>query len=166
MAYFIFLKYLRSLEEFMKNPHVQIPAKSPCANFQSLGKFKNPIFNSKILFLHFWPGQPYGPLGLLAQPAPLAPLLSRVEATLAGPSGPCVGGIFVEVRLPFWFVSSKLVASLSSLCQVGLGCQLRLPPTLTDHCRFFSSPPATLRHPASNLEMPSEVFTPRLDFPP
>jgi hypothetical protein len=64
MAYFIFLKYLRSLEEFRKNPHVKIPPKSPCANFQSLGKFKNLIFNSKIIFLRFRPGQPYGPLGL------------------------------------------------------------------------------------------------------
>ncbi len=36
MAYFIFLKYLRSLEEFRKNPHVKIPPKSICANFQIL----------------------------------------------------------------------------------------------------------------------------------
>jgi hypothetical protein len=47
MSYFIFLKYLRSLEEFRKNPCVKIPPKSPCANFQSLGIFKNPIFYSK-----------------------------------------------------------------------------------------------------------------------
>jgi hypothetical protein len=64
MAYFIFVKYLRSLEEFRKNPHVKIPPKSPYANFQSLGNFKNPIFNSKNIFLRFRPGQPYGPLGL------------------------------------------------------------------------------------------------------
>jgi hypothetical protein len=64
MAYLIFLKYLRILEEFRKNPHVKIPPKSPQANFQSLGKFKNPIFNSKIIFLRFRPDQPYGPLGL------------------------------------------------------------------------------------------------------
>jgi hypothetical protein len=44
MAYFIFLKYLRRLEEFRKNPHVKIPPKSPCANFQSRGIFKNSIF--------------------------------------------------------------------------------------------------------------------------
>jgi hypothetical protein len=62
MAYYIFLKSLRSLEEFRKNPHVKIPPKSPCANFQSLGKFKNPIFNSEILFLRFRPGRPCGPL--------------------------------------------------------------------------------------------------------
>jgi hypothetical protein len=49
-----FLKSLRSLEEFRKNPCVQIPPKSTCVNFQSLGKFKNPIFNLKILFpIHF-----------------------------------------------------------------------------------------------------------------
>jgi hypothetical protein len=63
MAYYIFLKSLRSLEEFRKNPHVKIPPKSPCANFQSLGKFKNPIFNLEILFLRFRPGRPCGPLG-------------------------------------------------------------------------------------------------------
>jgi hypothetical protein len=62
MAYYIFLKYLRSLEEFRKNPHVKIPPKSPCANFQSHGKFKNLIFNSEILFLRFRPGRPCGPL--------------------------------------------------------------------------------------------------------
>jgi hypothetical protein len=97
MAYFIFLKYLRSLEEFRKNHHVKIPPKSPCANFQSLGKFKNPIFNSKILFLRFRPGQPYGPLDLwpnrpLSSRGPKPPLLahlarasvasSRAKATL------------------------------------------------------------------------------------
>jgi hypothetical protein len=47
MAYFIFLKSLRSLEEFRKNPHVKIPHKSPCANFQSLGTFKNQILFGK-----------------------------------------------------------------------------------------------------------------------
>jgi hypothetical protein len=58
-----FLKSLRSLEEFRKNPHVKIPPKSPCANFQSLGNFKNPIFNSEILFPCFRHGRPCGPLG-------------------------------------------------------------------------------------------------------
>jgi hypothetical protein len=84
----------------------------------------------------------------------------------AGPSSPCIGGVFTKVCFPFLFASSELVASLSSLYQVGPGCQLHLPPPPADHCRFFSSPPATPRRPASNLEMPSEVFTPRLDSPP
>jgi hypothetical protein len=77
MAYYIFLKSLRGLEEFRKNPHVKIPPKSPSTNFQSLAKFKNPIFNSKILLLHFRPGYPSRPTRPSAQPAPLAPLLSR-----------------------------------------------------------------------------------------
>jgi hypothetical protein len=47
MAYFIFLKSLRSLGEFRKNPHVKIPPKSPFANFQSLGIFKNQILFEK-----------------------------------------------------------------------------------------------------------------------
>jgi hypothetical protein len=50
MAYYIFLKSLRSLEEFRKNPHVKIPPKSPSTNFQSIDKFKNSIFNSEISF--------------------------------------------------------------------------------------------------------------------
>jgi hypothetical protein len=50
MTYFIFLKYLRSLEEFKKNPHVKIPPKSFCANFQSLDIFKYQIFIRKRIF--------------------------------------------------------------------------------------------------------------------
>jgi hypothetical protein len=61
MAYFIFLKYLRSLEEFRKNPHVKIPPKSSCANFQSLGIFKNQILFRKEFFRRFWPIRPFGP---------------------------------------------------------------------------------------------------------
>jgi hypothetical protein len=50
MAYYIFLKSLRSLEEFWKNPHVKIPPKSPSTNFQSLDKSKNPILIRKLFF--------------------------------------------------------------------------------------------------------------------
>jgi hypothetical protein len=60
MAYFIFLKYLRSLEEFRKNPCVQITPKSPCANFQSLGIFKNSISITKEIFFNFRPNRPSG----------------------------------------------------------------------------------------------------------
>jgi hypothetical protein len=59
MACYIFLKSLRSLEEFRKNPLVKIPPKSPSTNFQSLGKFKNPILIQKFLFfLIFGPAYP------------------------------------------------------------------------------------------------------------
>jgi hypothetical protein len=166
MAYYIFLKSLRRLEEFRKNPHVKIRPKSPCANFQSLGEFRNPILNSKILFPCFRLGRPCGPLGCLAQPAPLASLLSLAEFNLAGTTSPRVDGVFVEVCFPFWFAASEVAASLSSLYQVGPGCQIHLPPPSVDRCHFLAPPPATPCRPASNLEMPGEVFTPCLDSPP
>jgi hypothetical protein len=40
MAYFYFPKILEKLEEFRKNPHVQIPSKSPYRNSQSLAKIQ------------------------------------------------------------------------------------------------------------------------------
>jgi hypothetical protein len=87
MAYFIFLKYLRSLEKFRKNPHVKIPPKSPCANLQSLGIFKNQILFRKEFFLTFgptgpaasWPIQTFGLAAVLFfpptdRPPPPSPL--------------------------------------------------------------------------------------------
>jgi hypothetical protein len=121
MAYYIFLKFLRSLEEFRKKPHVKIPPKSPCANFQSLGKFKNPIFNSEILFLAF------GPADLVAHSAfgpasPLASLPSQAKTALAGPPSPRVGRVFMEIRFPFGSRLPSWPPLLSSLCQVGPSC--------------------------------------------
>jgi hypothetical protein len=81
MAYYNFLKSLRSLEEFRKNPHIKIPPKSPPTNFQSLVIFKNPIFIPTQIFLQHSaqsapaasrPTQPFGPFsptGLLPPPA-------------------------------------------------------------------------------------------------
>jgi hypothetical protein len=74
MAYCIFIKSLRILEEFRKNPCVKISPKSPCANFQSLGKFKIPIFISKRISLQFQPSHPAGLSDLSAQMALLAQL--------------------------------------------------------------------------------------------
>jgi hypothetical protein len=72
------------------------------------------------------PTQPF------AQPAPLASLLSRAEFNLAGLASPCVDGVFAEVCFPFWFALFELAASFSSLCHVGPGYQIRLPPLLAD----------------------------------
>jgi hypothetical protein len=103
MAYFIFLKYLRSLEEFRKNPHVKIPPKSSCANFQSLGIFKNQILFRKEFFRRFWPIRPFGPAtahlrffstGLFLSPSPLGLSLS------AGPAGLHISGAPHGCRLP------------------------------------------------------------------
>jgi hypothetical protein len=77
MAYYIFIKSLTSLEEFRKNPHVKIPPKSPCANFQSLGIFKN-----QILF-----GKELSP-SLSAHPAFRPSLFFTGRFSLPSPTGP------------------------------------------------------------------------------
>jgi hypothetical protein len=64
MAYYIFLKSLRSLEEFRKDPHVKIPPKSP-TNFPSLGKFKIQFLFKKNYSSEF---SPLGPAGLPTPP--------------------------------------------------------------------------------------------------
>jgi hypothetical protein len=137
MAYFIFLKYLRSLEEFRKNHHVKIPPKSLCANFQSLGEFKNQIFNSKKIFLlHFWPGYPYRPTWPLAQPAPLAPLLPQAEAQPTWP-------LSRFAHACRWRISPKM---FSSLIYAFRSRRLLSIPSLTHGPRLLapSSPPRRL----------------------
>jgi hypothetical protein len=130
------------------------------------------LINSKIQFLiqkfFFFT---FGPADLAAHSAfgpasPLASLPLQDETAPAGPPSPRVSRVFTGIRFPFWFVSSELAASLLSLCQVGTSCQFCLPPAPADRCRFHPSPSATPRRPTSDLEMPGEVFTPRLDSPP
>jgi hypothetical protein len=108
MACYIFLKSLRSLEEFKKNPHVKIPPKSPSTNYQSLDKFKNPIFNLEILFF-----LAFGPADLAAHSAfgpagPRWPLPSRRPAQAAQLT--CAVGVIAEVRFLHGFTSSALGA--------------------------------------------------------
>jgi hypothetical protein len=83
MAYFIFLKYLDSLEDFRKNPHVKITPKSPCANFQSLDILKNPIFIRKRTLLRFRPIRPSS-----ARAGPLCPAGHWVDAQPIRPKQP------------------------------------------------------------------------------
>jgi hypothetical protein len=66
MAYYIFIKSLRSLEEFRKNPDVKIPPKSPSTNFPRLGKFKIQFLFEKNSSSEF---SPLGPTGLPTPPA-------------------------------------------------------------------------------------------------
>jgi hypothetical protein len=71
MAYYIFLKSLRSLEEFRKNPHVKIPPKSPSTNFQSLAIIKNHFFIRKRIFFTFGPAAAHSSFFVPAAPPPL-----------------------------------------------------------------------------------------------
>jgi hypothetical protein len=95
MAYYIFLKSLRSLEEFRKNPHIKIPPKSSCANFQSLGIFKNQILFRNHFFLRFRPSP--------EQPRPLRP---QATVRTLGPLGLSSLGVFAKRRLFFEFAQS------------------------------------------------------------
>jgi hypothetical protein len=128
MAYYIFIKSLRSLEKFRKNPHVKISPKSPSTNFQSLGKFKNPIFNSKIIFPCFRPGQSCGPFGLW----PIQPTGRAVPAGQNSPGRPIQAARRSRLRgkyvFPFGSRLPELVASPSSLCQLGPTCQIHPLP--------------------------------------
>jgi hypothetical protein len=117
MTYYIFLKSLRSLEEFRKNPHVKIPPKSP-TNFQSLGKFKNPIFNSEILFLAFGPADP-------------------MARSASGPASPPAASLR-EIRFPFRIMPSR--ASRLSLVSLSTGPHLSDSPP--SPCR-----PTPIRNP-------------------
>jgi hypothetical protein len=114
MAYYIFLKSLRSLEEFRKNPHIKILPKSPSTNFQSLG-------NSKIQFLirKFFslPSQPTGravPAGRNCPGWPIQPARRS-----------CLREKYV---FPFGSRLPEPAASPSSLCQLGPTCQIHPLP--------------------------------------
>jgi hypothetical protein len=100
MAYYVFLKSLRSLEEFRKNPHVKIPPKSPYTNFQSLDKFKNPIFNSEILSLDFGPTN-LRPTRLVSPASPLAAPSPAGRKRPTGPSSPRVGRVITGNTFSF-----------------------------------------------------------------
>jgi hypothetical protein len=170
MAYYIFLKSLRSLEEFRKNPHVKIPPKSPCANFQSLDKFKNPIFNSEILFLRFRPGRPCGPLGrwpsrprwTLSSHGPNSTLSAQLAHVLmvylwkyVFPFGS---------RLPSWPPPSRL--SIKWAWAVSFVFLPRWPTVATSSRRL--RPPRAARPPTSRCQARSSLHAliPPLNFTP
>jgi hypothetical protein len=101
MAYCIFLKSLRSLEKFRKNPHVKIPPKSPSTYFQSLDKFKNPILIRKFhFFLIFGPADPVARLASSPASPQAAP---SPQAEIARPAHPARASVASarEIRFPF-----------------------------------------------------------------
>jgi hypothetical protein len=124
------------------------------------------LLNSKIQFLiqkFFF--LTFGLADLAAHSAfgpasPLASLLPQAKTPLADPSNPCVGGVSAGIRFPFWFAPSELAASPSSLCQAGLGCQLRpSPPAARAHPRRHRFQ-ATSRRLALRLGCRRAVTTP------
>jgi hypothetical protein len=144
MSYYIFLKSLRSLEEFRKNPHVKIPLKSPSTNFQSLVIIKNQFFIRKRIFLHFRPRtaqRPVGPSDLSAWPlSPMPPLLRVAHTRSAHPGLRGLGVIarshlFFEFAQPGGYAFPSVTATWAPLISsvvspVPLPCALDAPELL------------------------------------
>jgi hypothetical protein len=161
MACYIFLKSLRSQEEFRKNPHLKIPPKSPPTKFQSLAIIKNQIFIQKRIFLHFRPKmaqRPVGPSGLLAQPPPRCPPPPAGCARALGPSRPA------------WPWRNCQKPPLLRVCATRRLRLLPLSPPHGPHLLASSSPPRrpTLAeippcrrspcHPVSSIRCQSKPF--------
>jgi hypothetical protein len=102
----------------------------------------------------------------LPSPAPLvlARFAPQPTGSMLSPFTPNSLGVFAKRCISFNFAHSGNNAfSLSHHCHVGPAHQLHpLPHAGQSQSRrcFSSSPPATLLHPVSNIEMPIEVFTP------
>jgi hypothetical protein len=162
MAYYIFLKSLRSPEEFRKNPHVKISPKSPCANFQSLCIFKNLIFYSEIILLRFQPVRP--------SPSRAGPLCPQAAVHVLGPFGLSSLGVFAKRCLFFEFAQSSNDAfSLSRHYHVGPARQFHPSPHAgrpQSRRHLASLHPITLCRPASSIEMPIKApYSPALILP-
>jgi hypothetical protein len=145
VACYIFLKSLRSLDEFRKNLQVKIPHKSPSINFQSLGKFKNPILFRKFLFfLIFGPADPAACLASGPARPPTAP---SPQAKIARPAHPARASVASSWEMCCLFGSRlpEPAASPSSLCQLGPICHMCLSHR-ADRPRPLSSIPSD--HPA------------------
>jgi hypothetical protein len=122
MTYSIFLKYFRSLEEFRK-----VPPKSSCANFQSLGTFKNLIFIQKEIFFGFRP--------IRTSPAPRWPAPPRrLPAPRSAHSAQAALAYFSKGVFSLTLRTPAETPSLSHHRQVGPACQLHpLPHTGSSH---------------------------------
>jgi hypothetical protein len=121
----------------------------------------------KFFFLAFSPAD-FAAHSAVSPAGPADPLPSQAETTLAIPPSPCVGRVFTEIRFPLWFASSELVASLSSLCQVGPGCQFRLPPPPADRLPRHLRPPRAARPQTSRCpaRYSLHALIPLLNFTP
>jgi hypothetical protein len=139
MTYYIFLKFLRSLEEFRKNPHVKIPPKSPSTNFQSLGKLKKIQFLIQKFFFLISARPTLRPTRPLAQPAHWPRRPHRPKPSLVGPSSLRVGHIFTRNT------SSLLIrtfrAGRLSLVSLTTGPQLSAPSPTSNRPSSPAPPP-------------------------
>jgi hypothetical protein len=141
MAYHIFLKSLRSPEEFMKNPHIKIPPKSPPTNFQSLCIFKKiqNLFGNNSPQILANPDQPR-----LA--GPLRPAGYRARARPTRPEQPWR----ICQKAPLLRVCTVQQRCFLSLMSVPSGPRPSVPPPSSRRPTPIPSPPhlAASDHPA------------------
>jgi hypothetical protein len=152
MACYIFLESLRSLEEFRKNPHVKVPPKSPSTNFQSLGKFKNPILIQKFLFFLIFGS--VDPAACLASGPARPPAMPSLQAKIARSAHPARASVASswEIRFPLRFTPSQ--AGRLSLVSLSTGPHLSdvsSPLRRPTPAAFFRPlrPPRAARPPTS-----------------
>jgi hypothetical protein len=165
MAYYIFQKSLRSQEEFRKNHHVKIPPKSRSTNFQSLGKFKNPIFNLKTFFFAFGPADP----AARSASCPASPPAVPFPAGRNSPGRPIQPAHRSRLRGKYVFLFGSCLpepaASPSSLCQPGPTCQNQpLPRTGRPRSEFLRA--ATPLHRCPAPRMPPSFYSPPSSLSP
>jgi hypothetical protein len=129
MSYYIFfLKSLWRLEEFRKNPHLKIPPKYPCTNFQSLGKFKNSIFIPKRFPLQIWPSRPSRPLAYSAF-RPSWPYRPNLAQLLTRPLP------LAETSTAIVSVSCRCISTAQdAMAALPPGASPPPPPLLLGHC--------------------------------
>jgi hypothetical protein len=171
MAYYVFLKSLRSLEEFRKNSHVKIPTKSPCTNFQSCQKFKFQIKIQKGFITRigpsfgFRPSRGPFPFSFPNRPLSLSPLGLSLSADPARPLGPAGHASVAPCPIAASLAGKRLTSRClhPSLCLADRWA----PPIITFLRLFLSSavppPPTTTQH----LEMPPpcRYFPPAINPP-
>jgi hypothetical protein len=166
MAYYIFLKSLRSPEEFTKNPHIKIPPKSHPTNIQSLCIFKKSKIYSEIILLRLRPIR-YS----LAEAGPLRPAGHRARARPTRPEQPWR----ICQKAPLLRVSAVRQRRFLSLRSLPSGTRPSVPPLprvgQPQSCRHLTSPHSiTPRRPASSIETPikapySTALIPPLESP-
>jgi hypothetical protein len=159
MAFHIvfFLKSLRILEEFRKNPHIKIPPKSPCRNSQSIAKFKNPLeFKNQFLFVSSPGIQPDHPSFPCTGPSIL-----QAATSLASLFDPCAIGVFLRIHFPFRFVLFSLAPCPSPLTEEQ-ALLVRSIPFLNELPEPATPPPL---HTASSCPAPQALILEMLPYP-
>jgi hypothetical protein len=147
MACYIFLKSLRSLEEFRKNRHVKIPPKSPSTNFQS------PIGPSSQRVGRVFAGNTFS---ILVHAFPSRPPLPRLSVNRA----PSVRCVFPTAPAD----PSHFLPSLAATPRRPTSDLVMPDKTITPHLDSPQSHPLT-SHQAGPSSMALKPLTPTLTAP-